>query len=191
MMMNYTYDIAISFAEEDRNAAVALALALEAKGLNPYYYAENLQETAGHSLDKRLCELYFHEARFAAVLLSPTYFKKRYTQIELGAMIKRISENPEEVYLIPICLTHTDLSSYPQLRELGFIDWNNDPKRIAKIMKKMLGKKLDPPNNDTQCKLLNKITQKIASKQLLKIEKESTIGNISQVTNNTQNYGGK
>tara|TARA_B100001123_G_C14525589_1_gene716113 strand:+ start:204 stop:350 length:147 start_codon:yes stop_codon:yes gene_type:complete len=47
-MSTYPYDIAISFAEEDRNIAVALQCAFKLKNISTYYYAEAFTETLGY-----------------------------------------------------------------------------------------------------------------------------------------------
>ena len=54
----YKYDVAISFAEEDRNAALALALALEAIGFNKVYYYPEVQGLDwGAPLEKLLTKI--------------------------------------------------------------------------------------------------------------------------------------
>lgn len=73
---NYKYDIALSFAEEDRNIAVALARELGRKGISVYYYPDNIIETAGKQLSQKLTEIYTKDAKYAVVIVSDHYFKK-------------------------------------------------------------------------------------------------------------------
>jgi hypothetical protein len=59
---SFKYEVAISFAEEDRNAAIALALALELAGFNHiYYYPDNLAATAGKTLIPELQKIFLDQ----------------------------------------------------------------------------------------------------------------------------------
>jgi hypothetical protein len=143
-MEKYTYDVAISFAEQDRNAALALSLALEMQGFpKVYYYPDHLSDTVGRELKEKLTEIYSKEARFSIVLLSKHYFKKEFTKVEFNAIMTRV-KNETAVYMIPVVLP----SFNPELLEdklkdiknMGYVQWNHNPKNVAGIMKKVLGK---------------------------------------------------
>lgn len=148
MNRKYNYDVAISFAEEDRNAALALALALEIKGLKKvYYYPNQRAATWGTELKMKLENIFLTEARYAVVMLSNNYFdiKKEYTPIEFAAIKKRINEEVGIVYMLPIKLnTNEDLEKYIDLSK-GYLNWQYNPKRIAEELIRCLGKSFPPP----------------------------------------------
>ena len=57
--MEYKYDVAISFAEEDRHVASEIKLALEIKGFKKvYYYPNERAATWGKELEKELENIY-------------------------------------------------------------------------------------------------------------------------------------
>jgi hypothetical protein len=146
MAEKYKYDIAISFAEEDRNAALALALALEMKGFNKvYYYPEKQGVDWGEDLEKLLTKIYFEEARYAVVLLSNHYFdaQKHYTRIEFTAIEKRMKADASFIYMLPVILsTNFSFKKYPQLARLKCQIWNYNPKDIAEYLIQLFGKRL-------------------------------------------------
>ncbi|MFC0518943.1 TIR domain-containing protein [Mucilaginibacter angelicae] len=165
-MDTFKYDIAISFAEEDRNAALAMALALEMQNFQKvYYYPDNREATAGLSLDSTLTAIYSRQARYAIVLLSATYAQKKYTQIELAAMLQRVKDAQDQVYLIPVLLDAPGTHDFPELNNLGYIPWDYEPKRVALTMKKLFGYQLPGNNPDKQRQYIQLTTQKIVNQQ--------------------------
>lgn len=171
--MEYIYDVAISFAEEDRNAALALALAFELKGVNDvYYYPDKLTATVGKSLVNELKAIYTKKARYSVILLSKKYFKKPTAQEELKAIYKRVQRDPEINCVIPVNLkAHVDLSKYPALKRLAYLDWNFEPKKVVDILLSLLGKhRIEPgdilaKNNDSKNKFIQKNTAVKAKRQ--------------------------
>jgi hypothetical protein len=143
--MKYKYNIAISFVEEDRNAALALALALEIKGCKKvYYYPDNLDETSGEILLNILSEIYAKRARYAVILLSANYFKKvkGLVGIELQSIEQRMTKESGIAYAIPVKLERElSLENYTFLNQLAFLEWNYNPRKIATILLKRLGKR--------------------------------------------------
>lgn len=149
----YNYDVAISFAEEDRDSALSLALALKAEGLKAYYYPTNYVETWGTNLVEKLESIYSQEAQYAVILFSKYYLKeeKTFTKIELEAIHKRMDENSDIVYLLPIKLDKDiSLSSFPYLEELTFLQWDHDAEKIADAIKKLIGKELREPDENSK-----------------------------------------
>lgn len=140
--MEYEFDVAISFAEEDRDAALALSLALEMAGLKKiYYYPDNLGETAGKKLHATLRNLFLNESRFSVPLLSKRYFKKGTAVVELEAIQGRVKQDPNIVCVIPVMLQEKlNLSKFPFLKKLTFLKWDHNPKQIAEVIKNYLGK---------------------------------------------------
>jgi hypothetical protein len=132
------YDIAISFADEDRNAALAIALALKAKGFQSvYYYPDELHQTIGQPLEKKITSIYSTGSKFVIVLLSDAYAQKGYTQIELEAIRARMKNNPDQVFMLPVLVTDKIIDKYPDLAGIGYLEWNYDPKKIAKNLKRI------------------------------------------------------
>lgn len=140
--MKYKYDIAISFAEEDRNIAVALHCGFKLKNLNTYYYPEKSAETLAHLLDVRLKALYESEAEYAVIVLSKKYLDKPYCKIELEAIKSRMAAQTVEntSYVVVLKTDETLPSDIGLPTTLTYKDWDYDPENLAGIFWQMLGK---------------------------------------------------
>lgn len=140
MNKEYKYDVAISFAEEDRNAALALALALKTEGEKKvYYYPLHFEDIWGHNIEERLTEIYSKEAKYAVVFVSRKYFEKKYASIELNAIRKRMMADDKVIYLLPVVLEEGVINKVNDLAQLGYIRWEFDPETVAKALIKLLG----------------------------------------------------
>ncbi len=145
--MEYKYDVAISFADEDRNAALALALALELKGCKSvFYYPEQRLATWGRSLKDKLNRIYRLEAKYAVVLLSEHYFDKSkvYIPIEYEAILARVKELPNTVYMLSVKLHARENLGRYIAGDCDILDWQYNPKLIATTLINRLGKPLPP-----------------------------------------------
>lgn len=142
----YKYHVAISFAEEDRNAALALALALELKGVkNIYYYPDKQVGNAGKKLEKELMKVYSEETRYTVVLLSKKYFKKPTARFELKLIYARMSRESEFVTVIPVKLQEgLSLEEHKLLKKLQWLTWDFNPKKIAEDLLIKLGTHIIP-----------------------------------------------
>ncbi len=143
MPVTFKYDVAISFAEEDRNAALAMALALELAGFKQVYYYPNYRATGiGLQIKDKLINTYSKEARYVVLFLSKAYFRedKVYTNIELQAIKQRILDSPDIQYVVPVLIDEgLDISEDKVLNEREYIKWEYDPKEIARILKENFG----------------------------------------------------
>lgn len=104
----YPYDVAISFAGENRTQARDIVLACREAGLEVFYDFDQQHILWGKDLRQRLAEVYSQEALYMIVLISTHYPEKDWSAFELdvgkGAAKKRTDE-----YLLPVRLDDTDL----------------------------------------------------------------------------------
>lgn len=140
-MKTYRYDIAISFAEEDRNAALALSLALEMAGFNKvYYYPFNYEATWGKEIERELDKIYSEKSKYAIAFFSNTYLKKRFSTIEREAIFRRIESSADMAYMLPVVLPGFAIEKYAEFTKFGYMMWDYNPKEIALVVAKVLGK---------------------------------------------------
>lgn len=162
MQNEYKYDVVISFAEEDRNAALALALAFEIRGLRPYYYPDNKAETLGN-LKENLNRIYFKEARYAVALISNHYLNrnKKHVQVEMNAILTRMKEEKDIIYLIPVRLTKDlTLTRRPLFKGELILEWEYKPKEIVDVIHQLHGSaKLDNVNRPMTAKEIHNLFQ--------------------------------
>src|SRR5678816_4281356 len=106
----HQYDVALSFAGEDRNRAAELYETLKAKGVRVFYDQNELANLWGKNLADHLSDLYLNRAKFCVMLISRHYVEKMWTNHERqAAQARAIRENKE--YILPIrlgdCLLYT------------------------------------------------------------------------------------
>lgn len=114
----YKYDIAMSFAGEDREIADQLATQLKTKGVRIFYDRFEESTLWGKNLYEYLDYVYNDAARFCIILISKNYAKKNWTNHERkSAQARAFRENTE--YILPIKIDDTQI---PGIHEtVGYI----------------------------------------------------------------------
>lgn len=114
------YDIAISFAGEDRHIAEQLASALVTSGMNVFYDEYEQADLWGKDLYVHLQRIYRDEAKFCLMLLSESYARKQWTNHERrSAQARAFAENSE--YILPLKLDEAEIDGI--LGTTGYIDF--------------------------------------------------------------------
>jgi len=136
----YKYDIAISFAEEDRNIALLIRSAFESdklEGKEFYYYASEQDQTWGYRLDKRLTEIYRDEAHYALIILSQHYLHKNYCQIELAAIKERVARQVSR-YVFVLTIDETKPEDIGLPKDLAYKTWDYNIRSLVRVIEKIL-----------------------------------------------------
>jgi hypothetical protein len=138
----YKYDIAISFAEEERDIAGFLDAVFRSslfKKINAFYYPKFKSTLIGEDLEKILPRIYEKEARYALIILSDRYLHKNYCQIELAAIQRRRNVQEERyAFVIQKGDTEPEAIGFPK----GFVyhQWRHDAEQLTEILKQILHK---------------------------------------------------
>lgn len=112
------YDLAISFAGEQRTLAESLASRLDASGYSIFYDRFHAAELWGSDLSLKLADVYSREARFCLVIVSNEYVGKAWTNFERQNAISRFMREKAS-YLL--CL-RTDDAYLPGLPSvIGYV----------------------------------------------------------------------
>jgi len=118
------YDVAISFAGEDRQVAEALASSLRAERLKVFYDKYAQAELWGKDLYAHLSKVYKDDAEYCLMLLSAHYSKKQWTNHERkAAQARAFQENRE--YILPLKLDDTQIDGV--LSTTGYMDYRTTP----------------------------------------------------------------
>lgn len=132
----YDYDVALSFAGEDRDRAEELAHALKRRGVRVFYDRDEAARLWGVNLRTHLPELYLQRARYCIPLLSRHYADKPWTRLELEAAQARAFAQ-KEPYLLPVRLDDTDIPGI--LPTVQFVTWaDHGSDTIAERMLQLL-----------------------------------------------------
>lgn len=137
------YDVALSFAGEDREYAEDLFDALQDEGHAVFYDREEQARSLGIDVEQYLRPIYESGCRFVVVVLGETYGRKRWTIFESSTFHPRI----EKGEVIPIWSRAVAPSPFDETRSRGGLDY--DPKGDllgqAKAHAETISKKLSEP----------------------------------------------
>src|SRR5580704_1265190 len=100
-MPRKSFDVALSFAGEQRDIALSLKIACETQGLKVFYDDDKKWDLWGKDLFDRLTEVYFKQARYCVILVSKEYAEKHWTRVERRAAQSAAFLQDEE-YILPI-----------------------------------------------------------------------------------------
>lgn len=132
------YDVALSFAGEDRGSAKAVAEALKGRNISVFYDKYEKATLWGQDLYTYLSDLYQNQALYCVMFISKFYAAKLWTNHERQfAQARAFKENTE--YILPIRLDDTEIPGLPMT--LGYLDWQDEtPTSIADILIAKLGR---------------------------------------------------
>src|SRR6266487_1035487 len=133
---NDEYDIAISYAGEDRTYAEALATILQRQGIRVFFDRYERATLWGKNLYTYLSELYQKKARYCIVFLSEHYARSLWTTHEREAAQARAFQENEE-YILPIRLDNTELPGI--LPTVAYLEW---PPETAETVADLIARKL-------------------------------------------------
>jgi len=136
--IEHNYDVAISFAGEDRSVAESIAIKLKEKGVRVFYDAFEKDQLWGKNLYEYLTKIYTEEARYCLVLVSKSYAEKSWTNLERqSAQARALREGKE--YILPIRIDDTKIPGLPET--VGYISLSNTTiEKIIDLILKKLGK---------------------------------------------------
>jgi hypothetical protein len=130
------YDVALSFASEDRGKARALAELLTEAGYSVFYDEYAKSELWGKNLYDHLVRVYKDESRFCVVFASTHYQSKVWTNHERQAAQARALKDKKE-YLLPIRIDDTEIPGLPAT--IGYIDWHTTtPNEVFQLLREKL-----------------------------------------------------
>jgi hypothetical protein len=118
----FEYDIALSFAGEDKEVAEELAALLTKKDIRVFYDEYKAGAPWGRDLVDHLVNIFSRKARYCVMLISGHYPLRRWTDTERKAAQERALRDANE-YILPIRLDDTDVpgaaeaTGYRDLRE--------------------------------------------------------------------------
>jgi len=144
----FDFDVALSFAGEDRATVESYASILKTKGIRIFLDSDQEAELWGADLYVKLDEVYRLRAMFCVMFISKQYAAKRWTNHERqSAQARAFKENKE--YILPVRLDDTEI---PGLREtVGYIDLRKTTiENLAAITAEKIVKekqRISSPNN--------------------------------------------
>lgn len=112
-MTTYKYDVFLSYAIEDKiELASELCQKLEKKGLSVWYAGREL--IAGESIEKTVREG-LSQSRFGIVLITPTYFEKKWTLKELYTLMSMETDGRKVIIPVFHKVTPDEVATYDKV----------------------------------------------------------------------------
>ncbi len=118
-MQEYDYDVALSFAGEDRELAEALAELLKNDGYKVFYDKYEVAQLWGENLYDNFSEIYKNRSRYCVMFASKHYAQKPWANHERQNAQARAFEN-SVAYILPIRLDDTEIPGI--LPTVGYLD---------------------------------------------------------------------
>jgi hypothetical protein len=129
------YDVALSFAEENRTSVDLVAKLLKEQGIKVFYDDDLRIESWGSYLEKYLDRAYRLQAKFCVVFVSKDYELKRWTNFELTRAQARSFFQKNKSYVLPYLLD--DSSFTEQFLNVGCLTYKtHDEYSLVKAIKK-------------------------------------------------------
>ena len=135
-MRKTKFDIALSFAGEQREYVDQVANLLKQKGISTFYDSFEEANLWGKNLYDYLSDIYLNQARYTIMFISSDYSKKLWTNHERQSMQARAFQESSE-YILPARFDDTEIPGV--LPTIGYIGLENkSPEDFVAIIEKKL-----------------------------------------------------
>jgi hypothetical protein len=128
--MAETYDVALSFAREDRQVARAIAKALREKGIRVFFDEFAESELWGTDLYQHLKKV-FDESKLCIVILSEDYRQNKWTQLEWRNLWAH-SNARESFCILPVRIGKAEIGK-AEASPVGVVDYRGE-ETVAKVV---------------------------------------------------------
>lgn len=130
------FEIALSFAGENREYVDQVATLLRQKGIKVFYDLFEEYNLWGKNLYDYLTDIYQNQAKFTILFISEDYSKKLWTNHERKAMQSRAFQESEE-YILPVKFDETKIPGI--LPTIGYLDVRTrSPEQLVEIIERKL-----------------------------------------------------
>jgi hypothetical protein len=142
----YQFDVALSFAGEDRETVKKLAALLRDAAVHVFFDEYEQATLWGKDLYQHLQQIYQNKARYCVVFVSHHYIKKHWSRHELHNAQARAFQSDRE-YILPLRLDETILPGLAPT--IGYLDLRKYAiEEIAALLLKKLGVATTVPSEE-------------------------------------------
>lgn len=104
----YEFDVAVTFASEDRAYVQEVVEGVKAAGFTPFYDDDHVADMWGENGIEFLTNVYQNRARYVVMFVSRHYAEKMWTRLERRAALAR-AMTERNAYVLPVRLDDTEL----------------------------------------------------------------------------------
>jgi hypothetical protein len=127
------YDVALSFAGEDRQHADGLATILREHQVRVFYDSTEQADLWGRNLIEHLHDVYSRRARFCVMFVSRDYAAKAWPTHERRAALERAFHESAREYVLPIRIDSTPVPGLPST--VGYLSIELGIDEIARLLR--------------------------------------------------------
>jgi TIR domain/DnaB-like helicase C terminal domain len=140
------YDVALSFAGEDRQYVRSVADGLQKAGVSVFYDDYEKANLWGKDLYAHLTSVYRDRSRYTIMFISQHYAQKLWTNHERkSAQAKAFSESRE--YILPVLFDDTEISG--MLNTVGYIDARSTtPEELVELIRLKLSERIQTASSE-------------------------------------------
>ena len=113
------YELALSFAGEDRGMVVVVARELQSRGVRVFYDEFEQVSLLGKDLTAHLGDVYRKQASYCAMFISQHYVRKAWPQLERQHALARALDEKRE-YILPVRIDDSEVPGLPPT--IGYVD---------------------------------------------------------------------
>jgi len=133
----FDFDVALSFAGEDREYVEEVAQILRSMGFRVFYDKHDSTTLWGRDLYSHLSEIYFQRAAYVVIFISKHYKAKLWTNVEReSAQARAMAEKRE--YILPARFDDSEIPGI--LPTTGYVNLSeHSPEQLAQLVKRKIG----------------------------------------------------
>jgi len=120
----FEYDVALSFAGEQRSDVVAVAECLKKAGVSVFYDDYEKANLWGKNLYDHLSDVYQNKARYCVIFASKDYAEKTWTNLERQNAQARAVKDKGAEYILPVRFDSTEIPGL--LPTVGYLDFKRE-----------------------------------------------------------------
>jgi hypothetical protein len=132
----YEYDVALSFAGEDRTYVQQLAQCLRRHGIKHFYDTSEQAVLWGQNLFEYLYEVYSKKSRYCVIFLSQAYATKMWTNHERRAAQERALKERGREYILPIRIDDAEIPG--MMDTIAYLSIELGSSKICRLLRQKL-----------------------------------------------------
>ena len=135
--MNKQYEVALSFAGEQREYVESVARVLDSRGIPIFYDGFERIDLWGRDLAEEFHEVFAHRAALAVMFISKEYVEKSWPRHERRSILSRAIQERTE-YVLPVRFDDTVVPGMPSTVKYERAD-DHTPEKLAAMIAEKLG----------------------------------------------------
>jgi hypothetical protein len=128
----YEYDVALSFAGEDRPHAEEVAIQLRGEGARVFYDQFEQANLLGSNLFETLYNVYSKRCRYTVMFVSKSYEEKLWTSHERRAAQERAFKERGSDFILPVRVDDTEVTALPQT--IGYVRLDEGIEKVVDLI---------------------------------------------------------